>query len=175
MDDEFMDEEPFLDFERMKSLQPKKMEREDAVLLGMIRLVEDPTEAELEVMVKVRPEILEFVKNPSENIQMVAVKEYGRSIRYIDEPTDKVELIDDILSRDRDPDFSRFPEEFQEQLQERYDLAKTLWPNDRAAIADHMAQEVDRLRDPASAPKVEMAEELPDFDDFIIEESPVKV
>ena len=50
------------------------------------------TEEELIQIVEYDPSYIQFIKNPSEKVQLTAVKQNGYSIRYINNPSEKVQL-----------------------------------------------------------------------------------
>ena len=59
-------------------------------------------------------DLIQFIDNPSEKVQLAAVKEYPYSIKYIQNPTEEVQL----LAVKNDPDSTRFIENPTEVVKE---------------------------------------------------------
>jgi hypothetical protein len=58
----------------------------------LIQFIDNPSEEVQLVVVKKNPHLTRFIENPTEEVQLSAVEENGYSIHYIENPSEKVQL-----------------------------------------------------------------------------------
>ena len=70
------------------------LQMDDSILKNILtKIGETNPKYTLEKQVYNVGELIQFIDNPSEEVQLAAVKENGLSIKYIQNPTEKVQLI----------------------------------------------------------------------------------
>lgn len=70
---------------------PKKEQRRELILDGTyIQYINNPSEELQLLAVEYEPSYIHYINNPSERVQLLVVRQDGYNIRYIKNPTDKV-------------------------------------------------------------------------------------